>query len=371
MAQDLLKECQRIVVKAGTSILTSEVGEISPANLARLGHEILHLRDQQRQVVLVSSGAIAFGMEAAGMKRRPKTMAALQACAAIGQGKLMHAYETFFSSKGIATAQILLTRDGFEDRTRFLAARRTLAELLKMKALPIVNENDTVATEEIAFGDNDVLSVQVAHLIDADLLVLLSDVDGFYLKDKSRIRQVSSIQEIDSELAGHLRDRRKEKQVGGMKAKLAAARTAMRLGVPLAIVNGHQRGVLDRLLQGEDVGTVFLAAKDRKNSRKKWIAFSAAHKGTLLVDSGAYEALDRKNRSLLASGTVGIRGNFDRGQIVELETIDGRVFGRGRVQYSSRELRLILGKRTGQIEGLLGYKGPDEVIHRNDMVLWS
>ncbi|HXV27857.1 MAG TPA: glutamate 5-kinase, partial [bacterium] len=177
------KSFKRIVIKAGTSILTSRDGKFSSGNLTRLGTEISRLYHKKKQIVLVSSGAIALGMEASGLTHRPTEMASLQACAAVGQGKLMHAYEKFFAKRGIHSAQLLLTRDGLEDRGRFLKARRTLEELIKMKTLPIVNENDTIATEEIAFGDNDVLSVQVAHLIQADLLVILSDVDGFYLKD--------------------------------------------------------------------------------------------------------------------------------------------------------------------------------------------
>ena len=256
-----LKKCGRIVVKAGTSILTGEDDRISGKNLARVGSEILELIRQKKQPVLVSSGAIAFGMQAAGLKRRPQSMAPLQACAAIGQGKLMQAYEYFFSSRGVHAAQLLLTRDGLETPKRFLAARHTFEELFRMKAVPVVNENDTVATEEIAFGDNDVLSVQVAHVIHADLVILLSDVDGFTLTDGSRIREVSSEEEIDRELVKHLKDTRKEKTVGGMRAKLAAARTAMRLGLPLVIVNGHEDRVVQRTLAGEDLGTLFMKGK--------------------------------------------------------------------------------------------------------------
>lgn len=258
------KGCARIVVKAGTSILTSREGRISKRNLARLGTEILGLLKQKKEVVLVTSGAIAFGMEVAGAHRRPGKMARLQACAAVGQGKLMHAYEEFFSKRGVHTAQVLLTRDALETRERFLAARHTLSELFQMKALPIVNENDTVATEEIAFGDNDILSVHVARLVHADLLVILSDVDGFYLHGGSRVREVRSRAEIDGKLTAHLRDTAKEKTVGGMRAKLAAARVAMRFGIPLLIANGHEAGILGRILDGQDAGTFFVP-KQRKS----------------------------------------------------------------------------------------------------------
>ena len=240
-----------------------------------------------------------------------------------------------------------------------------------MKALPIVNENDSVATEEIAFGDNDVLSVQISHLIHADLLIILSDVDGFYLKDKSRLRLVPSEEEIDKTLVHHLKDTKKERTVGGMRAKLRAARTAMRLGVPLMIVNGHEESIIQRAIAGEDVGTLFAAEDILKSSKKKWIAFSAPRKGVVVVDKGAYQALSGKNKSLLPSGMIKVRGSFDEGQVVELETFDGKVFGRGVVRYSSKDLTQIAGKKSNEIKNLLGYKNHDEVIHRDDLVTWG
>lgn len=365
-----LKHAKRIVIKAGTSILTSKDGRILEESLGRLGTEILNLMKAGKQMVLVSSGAIAFGMESVGLQTRPREMPRLQACAAIGQGKLMHAYEEFFSKRGLHTAQILLTRDGLEARDRFLAARKTLEELFRFGALPIVNENDTIATEEIAFGDNDVLSVQVAHLIQADLLILLSDVDGFYLQDGSRVRSVQSEGEIDHELLRHLKDIKNQRTVGGMKAKLKAAQSAMRLGVPLAIVNGHEKGVITKFLEGEDVGTAFIAGRERKNARKKWIAFSAARRGALTVDAGALEALQSKKKSLLPGGVISVEGKFERGDVVELKASGGKVFGRGVVNYSSRELEQIAGKKTTEIPSILGYKNQDEVVHRNDLLLW-
>ncbi len=365
-----LGSSRRVVVKAGTSILTGKDGKISRANLERLGHDILNVIGGGKEIALVSSGAIAYGMEANDIVKRPKNMGSLQACAAIGQGKLMHAYEQFFSRNGMTTAQILLTRDALESRKRFLAARNTFEEIFRMKALPIVNENDTVATEEIAFGDNDVLSVQVAHLIHADLLVLLSDVDGFYLKDGSRIRQVAGEDEIDRELVKHLKDVKKEKNVGGMKAKLEAARVAMRLGVSMMIVNGHEDGIIGRALEGEDVGTLFGAQLESENARKKWIAYSAARKGTVVIDAGAFEALKTKNKSLLPGGIVKVSGHFERGQVVEIVCVTGEALGRGVAKYSNREITQIAGRKTSEIEKILGHKSQDEVIHRNDMVLW-
>ncbi len=363
--------CRRIVVKAGTTTLTSADGNFSFERLERLGEEILSLRSRRKEVILVSSGAIARGMEVLNLSKRPREMAQLQACAAIGQGKLIHDYEHFFSRKDIHTAQILLTRDGFENRDRFLKARQTFHELIKMKMLPVVNENDTVATEEIRFGDNDVLSVQVAHLVHADLVILLSDVDGFYLQDGSRVRSVASVHEIEQELVKHLRDRRKAKNVGGMRAKLEAAKTAMRLGVPMLIVDGSTPGILEKVMNHDDVGTLFAPVRSRRNARKKWIAFSARRQGTVVVDSGAYQAVQGEQRSLLASGVRSLRGEFARGSVVELATEEGVIFGRGVVGFSHQELKQVMGKNTKQIETLLGADAPNAVVHRNDLVVWG
>ena len=367
--RDRLKEASRIVLKAGTSILTSKKGLLLRKEIARLGKEILSLVDRRCEVVLVSSGAIAFGMQTLRLKHRPAELRKLQACAAIGQGKLMRTYEEFFSKHGVHTGQILLTRDILEARDRFLNTKRTFEELFTMGIVPVVNENDTVATEEITFGDNDLLSVWVASLIRADLLIILSDVDGFYLEDGSRIRVVEEWRQIEK-LSSHLRDKKKEKTVGGMKAKLEAARLAMQAGIPLLIVNGHQEGVLQKAVGGEDVGTLFAASERRRSARENWIAFSAPKKGAIVVDRGAYEALVGGRNSLLPRGVMSYQGKFSKGDVVEL-WFDAQVFGRGIVHYSTEELAKIAGKRTDEIEALLGYKQRDEVIHRNDLVVWG
>ncbi|PIP84645.1 MAG: glutamate 5-kinase [Elusimicrobia bacterium CG_4_9_14_3_um_filter_62_55] len=368
--RETLKAARRIVVKAGTSMLTGPSGRVDRRRVHRLAADLVSLRSGGRDVALVSSGAIAFGMDALGLTRRPKTLGALQACAAVGQGRLMHAYSQAFDRRGLPAAQMLLTRDGLESRSRFLAARRTFEEVFKAGGIPVVNENDTVATEEIAFGDNDVLSVHTAHLIRADLLIVLSDVDGFHLKDGSRVRAVGSIEEIDRDLVQHLRERRRETTVGGMGAKLEAARKAMRLGIPLLIVDGAARGVLARAAAGDDTGTLFSAAGKITGARKRWIAFTAARKGTVVVDGGAVDALAR-NKSLLPSGVRSAEGAFEAGDIVEIAREDGGVIGRGVAAYACPEIRRIAGKRSAQIEAALGRKGKDEVIHRDDIVLWN
>ena len=363
-------KARRIVLKVGTSILTSKTGLLAPQSISRLGKGILSLIQDKHEVVLVSSGAIAFGIETLRLKERPTELKKLQACAAIGQGKLMHAYEEFFSKEGVHTAQILLTRDGLEMRKRFQNAKQTLEQLFSLGILPIVNENDTVATEEIAFGDNDLLSVWVAQLIEADLLIILSDVDGFYLKDGSRVRVVEEENQIEK-LTPHLQDRKKKNTVGGMKAKLVAARMSMQSGIPLLLVNGHDENILEKIIRDEDVGTLFMAGNRKRTSRENWIAFTAPKKGSILVDRGAYDALTRTSHtSLLPRGVLHCEGKFAEGEVVEISH-DSQVIGRGVVLYSSDELSKIAGKKTSEIKDILGYKHKDEVIHGNDLVIWG
>jgi glutamate 5-kinase len=350
-------------------MLTGPGGRVDRRRVHRLAADVAGLRAGGRDVALVSSGAIAFGMDALSLSRRPKKIGALQACAAVGQGLLMHAYSQSFARKGLPAAQMLLTRDGLEHRGRFLTARRTFEEVFKAGGVPVVNENDTVATEEIAFGDNDVLSVHAAHLIRADLLIVLSDVDGFHLRDGSRVRGVGSTEEIDRDLVKHLRERRRETTVGGMRAKLEAARKAMRLGIPLLIVDGGTRGILGRAAGGDDVGTLFSAKARISGARKRWIAFAAARRGVLTVDAGAGTALGR-NKSLLPSGIRSADGGFAAGDVVELAREDGSVIGRGVAAYSAGEVRRIAGRRSSEIREILGRKGKDEVVHRDDIVLW-
>lgn len=277
--RDYAKTARRIVLKVGASILTSSKGTFLKQSIARLGKEILFLHKERREVILVSSGAIACGMQTLGLKHRPKELKRLQACAAVGQGKLMHAYEEFFSKQGIHTAQILLTRDALEVRERFLNAQRTLSELLSIGTLPIVNENDTVATEEITFGDNDLLSVWVANLVHADLLIILSDVDGFFLENGFRIRVVEEWRQMEKTLFPHLRDKARAQTVGGMKAKLKAAQIAMQSGISLLLVNGREEGILSKVLQGEDVGTLFAKGGKRRSTHENWMAFSRNFRG--------------------------------------------------------------------------------------------
>jgi len=361
---------KRVVVKIGSSILSSSGGAFSQLSHANLCRQILRLMSDHEMVV-VSSGAIALGMQVTQRKKRPKLMRELQACAAIGQGKLMNAYETFFAKKGKHTAQILLTRDGLEERERFLNARATLETLIAQNILPVVNENDTVTTEEIAFGDNDILSVHVAHLVKADLLINLSNVNGFLLKTGERLREVCGIEKIDQELRGHLGTKSGETTVGGMAAKLNAARVAMQLGIPLQIVDGKRKNVIEAAVRGEDEGTLFHPKQGSGNSRRNWIGFSAKAYGSLSVDFGAFDAVALKSKSLLPGGITKVNGKFEKGQIIGIQNPDGKIFARGVVRFSSDEVKKIAGRKSAELDTILGYKAHSEVVHRNDLVVWS
>ncbi len=363
-------QAKRVVVKVGTSILTSKTGHFSKEHVEKIAEEIFGVLKQGYEIVLVSSGAIACGMDVLDMKSRPKELPKLQACAAIGQGKLMKIYEDFFAKRKFHTAQVLLTRDGIQDRERHLNIRNTLNTLIKMHVLPIVNENDTVATEEIRFGDNDNLSAFVSSLIGADLLIILSDVDGFYLEGKKRLETVQSLTQIDRELKGHLYHMERAKTTGGMEAKLEAARIAMQAGVPMVIANGFEAGILQKILAGQSVGTRFLAQERKRNLKKNWLAFSHA-KGDVQVDHGARKALIEQGKSLLPSGILKVHGSFGIGDAVRIVDSENKEVARGLVNYDNEELDKIKGIRTDKIREILGYKYYDEAVHRDNLVITS
>lgn len=360
-------KAKRWVIKIGTSTLTTAEGHFSSRHLENVVAQVIMLLRRSIQVILVSSGAIALGMDTLKRAKRPKVLSELQACAAIGQGKLMKAYEAAFSDQGFHAAQILLTQDGLQDRQRYVNAKNTIEALLQMGAVPVVNENDTVATEEIRFGDNDILAAQVANLVEASLLVFLSDIGGLYLKDQTLIRQIRSPEEL-KEYAAHVRPKRNEKTAGGMKSKLKAAHVAMRSGIPIVLANGRDERIVERILKGEEVGSLFFPAAQKTNSWRRWLAHSAASKGMLIVDTGAHRALAEAKRSLLAGGVLRCSGNFKLGDVVELADESGHVFARGLIHYSRDELMKIKGRKTKEIDSILGYKRSDELIHRNNLV---
>jgi glutamate 5-kinase len=371
-ARRQLGRVRRLVVKVGSGLITGGPAGADADRIEALAAEIASVRDG-RQVVLVSSGAIATGMARLALSRRPRSIPDKQAAAAVGQSALMWHYEVGFKRHGIAVGQVLLTAQDISDRTRYLNARNTLLALLRFGVLPIVNENDTVAIEEIKVGDNDNLSAHVAALIDADLLVLLTDVDGLYTADPARdpnARKLDGVAAITDEIRELVWKRTGAASVGGMATKLEAAQKATTSGVGMVIANGSDKHVLRRVLAGEQVGTYFSPRADRLAARKRWIAFAVPPQGRLAVDAGAHRAVTREGKSLLPSGVVRIEGAFAAGEVVAVvDAADGTEFARGLVNYDAGDLEKIRGGNTREIETRLGYKGFDEVIHRDNLVL--
>jgi glutamate 5-kinase len=372
MRRDLLRSAKRIVIKIGSRVLTDDAGSLDTGRIDRLAAEVAQLRTKGRDVVLVSSGAIAAGRPALGLTERPRTIPQKQAAAAVGQTRLMRAYEDAFATRGLTAAQLLLTRADLADRTRFLNARATLATLLEYGVIPIINENDTVVVEEIKFGDNDSLSALVTNLVEAHLLVILTDIDGFYDADPRshpQARLVPLVKAVTREVERAAGSTGSAVGTGGMVTKLAAAKKAGRFGVATLMLNGTVPGIIGRALAGEEVGTLFLPAKRSLTSRKHWIAFTLRPHGRVVVDEGACQVLTGQGRSLLPSGIVRVEGKFERGSCVRVCGPDGSEFARGLADYASEEITRILGHRSSEIETLLGYKYGDEIIHRDNLVV--
>ncbi len=368
----ILGRSRRIVVKVGSSILASVERGLLYDVFSHLTKEISDLKRQGYEIVLVSSGAIAAGMEKLGHKTRPQAITQKQATAAVGQTRLMKIYEDYFSRYQQMVAQILLTHDDLSHRRRFLNARNTLLTLLELGIIPIINENDTVVVDEIKFGDNDNLSALITNLIGADLLIILTDMDGLCDSDprvNPHARCIPLVEEIDADLDGIVGETKSEISVGGMISKIQAARKASRFGIPTVVARGTKEGVLHQILKGKEIGTLILPKKEALSSRKHWIAFNPKPKGDVIVDDGAKKAIVQKGKSLLPSGVVKIKGSFNRGDLVTCLGSRGKEFARGLVNYSATELEKIRGLRSDQIESTLGYKYSDEVIHRDDLVV--
>jgi glutamate 5-kinase len=367
-----LSRARRIVVKVGSGLVTTPGQGPVAAQIARLAADLAALVKDRREVALVSSGAIVTGMARLGLTARPRSIPEKQAAAAVGQSALMWHYEQAFKRHGLQVGQVLLTGQDISDRARYLNARNTLLALLDFGVLPIVNENDTVAVEEIKVGDNDNLAALVAHLIDADLLILLTDVDGLYTGDPRRdptARRLETVEAVTEEILRLVFDEAGRVSVGGMSTKLEAAQKASASGIPMVIASGRQEGMLARVLSGESVGTYFCARDDRLAARKRWIAFAVPPQGRLVVDAGARKALTERGKSLLPSGLLDVEGEFAAGAVVALAEGDGPEFARGLANYDAVELRKIRRAKTNEIERALGYKGCDEVIHRDNLVV--
>ena len=368
----ILRRARRIVVKIGSQILSSTTG-IQEGRVEGLVSELAVLHNQGKEIVVVSSGAVAAGMTQLGRKERPQTIPEKQALAAVGQIRLMALYERAFARFDKNVAQLLLTHEDLANRQRYLNAKHTFQMLLQSSIIAIVNENDTVAVEEMKFGDNDHLSALVATLLGADLLIILSDVQGVYDRDPRLHRDavlislIDDIKEIKSKVIGASRS---AFGTGGMATKIGAAEEAAAAGIPTVIASGLIGGSIARVFDPkEEVGTLVLADNNRLTSRKHWIAYNLKPAGDIVVDPGAHEALVQKKTSLLPSGLKEVRGAFGVGECVRCLDLDGREFARGLINYSAQELNQIKGLHTSRIEKVLGYKPFDEIIHRDDLVL--
>ena len=368
----VLEKARRIVVKVGSSILASVEKGLHYEVFSHLTKEISELKRQGYEIVLVSSGAIAAGMEKLGYKTRPQSITQKQATAAVGQSRLIHIYENYFSRYQQMVAQVLLTHDDLSHRRRFLNARNTLLALLELGIIPIINENDTVVVDEIKVGDNDNLSALITNLIGADLLIILTDIEGICERDPRShpdAKCISLIEDIDADMEGVMGETKSQMSVGGMASKIQAARKASRFGIPTVVACGTKKEVLRQVLKGKEIGTLILPKMKTLSSRKHWIAFNLKPKGDVIVDEGAKKAIVQKGKSLLPSGVLEVRGSFGRGDSVSCVGPRGKEFARGLVNYSVQELDKIKGHRTGEIEKVLGYKYSDEIIHRDDLVV--
>jgi glutamate 5-kinase len=370
--QQYLHKAKRIVLKLGSAILTADEA-LNLSLIQRLVEEISRLRAADREFILVSSGAIAAGCRKLGLTSRPAGIPQAQAVAAAGQSVLMRAYEEAFAEFGLKVAQILLTHDDLESRRRFLNARNTLFALLQWQVVPIINENDTVATDELKFGDNDNLAALICNLAGADLLILLTDTDGLFEQDPREhpeARLLTLVPAIDAQVEKAAGKSPGIEGRGGMVTKLSAAKKAGAAGLPTLIANGLAPGILKKIFAGEEVGTLFLPQEQKLTSRQYWLAYNVTPKGAILVDHGAREALVRHHKSLLPAGILEVFGGFRKGDAVHLLESDGKPFAVGLSNYSAREIGRIKGRQSQEIAQTLGQKGYEEVIHRDNLVVF-
>lgn len=371
-SRETLKATRRWVIKVGSSLVTARGRGLDRVAIADWCAQIAALRAEGRQIVLVSSGAVAEGMARLGLSKRPVNLHGLQATAAVGQMGLVRAYETAFETHGLRAAQILLTHEDVSDRARYLNARGTLKTLLEFGVVPVVNENDTVATDEICFGDNDTLAALTVNLIEADVLVLLTDQEGLFDSDPRNNPQAALVAEAelsDTNLGGMAGDSKGEYGRGGMRTKLMAAHWAARSGAATVIAHGRTPEALLKIARGENIGTLLKPAQSVMASRKRWIAGQLQVRGRLTLDAGAVKVLREQGRSLLPVGVKQVTGAFGRGDLVLCLDVDGREIARGLVNYDAAEATRIAGVPSSEIAGRLGYPGEPELIHRDNLVL--
>lgn len=369
----ILERAKTVVVKVGTNVLSTSDDRIDPERIQQLAEQIHAIRESGRKVVLVSSGAIGAGMSLLGLKTRPKDLAHLQAAAATGQAHLIHMYDVCLRPHGYHAAQLLLTANDFKNRDRYLNVRNTLLTLAEYRTIPIVNENDTVSTSEIKLGDNDRLAAMVANLMPADVLIILSVVDGLLsgAPDQPGSQRIPFVDKFDDSLLQHVAQTKSSRGTGGMQSKLDAVRTATAVGTDVVIAHGGREGVLRRIIAGEDVGTMFAAEQEALPAWKRWIGYTLPPKGRCVIDDGARRALVDQGRSLLAIGIRSVEGDFTKGEVVSLIDSRGIEIGRGLTNYDALALSRILGQRTEDISRTLGAIPYEEVIHRDNLVLRS
>lgn len=367
-----LNQIKRVVVKVGTTTLTHQNGKLNLNLLEKLIRQLADLQNQGKEVVIVTSGAIGVGRGRLGLSQQPGSIVERQALAAIGQGLLMQVYEKLFAEYGITVAQILLTRSDVSDRKRYLNARNTILTLLDYRVIPVINENDTVATEELKIGENDSLSALVTGLIDAELLILLSDIDGLYTGDPHQdpnAKLIPLVTEVTAEIKEMAGGSASRFGTGGMVTKIGAAQMTLASGAAMVIMNGNDPAKIGILFAGTPVGTVFVSKHPAVNHRKRWIAFGPQASGTLTVDPGAERALRQKGKSLLPSGVVKVEGAFEEGDLITIVNREQTELARGLTNFSSEQLVKIQGKQSSEIEAVLGYQANDEVVHRDNMVI--
>lgn len=367
-----LGAAQRIVVKVGSAMLTDPENGLATAKIAEYCAQLHGLKEAGREVVLVSSGAVAEGCKRLGWSQRPDTVHQLQAAAAVGQMGLAQAYEAALSSHGRATAMVMLTHDDLADRERYLNARATLAQLLELGVVPVINENDTVATDEIRFGDNDTLAALVANLLAADLLIILTDVDGLMDADpreEPRAQRIASARAADTALDASVGTGMGMLGRGGMVTKLRAARLAARSGAHTIIASGNAEQIITRACAGDDVGSLLVADMTPMTARKRWIAGQLRARGDLVIDNGAAAAIRERGVSLLAVGVRRVTGRFNRGEVVRLVDVDGAVIAQGLSNYSSEDIGKLVGVKSEDFAQHITYVGEPELVHRDNLVL--
>ena len=363
---------RRIVIKVGTNVLASAQRPVRTDRIASLAEQIAELTADGREVALVSSGAIGSGMAELAIRERPRTLPRLQATASVGQGRLMAEYDSQFRKHGLHAAQILLTRDDMDCRERYLNACNTINALFELSCVPVINENDTISTDEIRFGDNDYLAAFVTHLIRAQLLILLTSVPGLYDRQPGKGHKAALlhvVQKIDDRIRDLAYAEKTPDGFGGMQSKLDAVSMATKAGEAALIADGTQKDIIRKIMSGQCTGTLFLPAPRRLRSYKRWIRFTSRPRGSVTVDQGAQEALQRGGKSLLPSGIVAVDGAFKPGDVIRIKGTQGHEFARGLSNYSSDEIEKIKGLRTDSIGQVLGYKFYDEVVHRDNLAL--